>query len=46
MLYGDATWVVKEADLLRLERNDVKMIKRMGNVTLKVKKPSSELRER
>ena len=38
------TWAVKETDLLRLEDNDMRMIRSMFNVTLKDRKPSSELR--
>ena len=36
---------VKEADLLRLECNDMRMIRWMCNVTLKDRKPSSELKD-
>ena len=46
MLYGTETWAVKEADLLGLECNDMRMIRCMCNVTLKDRKPSSEMRER
>ena len=46
MLYGCEPWAVKEADLMRLKCNDMRMVRWMCNVTLKDKKPSSELRER
>jgi len=46
MLYGSETWAVKECDLQRLERNDMRMIRWICNVSLKDRKPSSELRER
>ena len=46
MLYDSETWVVKEADLLRLEHNDMRMIRWICTVTLKYRNPSSELRER
>ena len=45
MLYGSEIWGVKEADLLRLECNDTRMIRWICNVTLKDRNPSSELRE-
>ena len=44
LLYGSKTLPVKEADLLGLECNDIRMIRWMRNVTLKDRKPS-ELRE-
>ena len=37
---------MKEADLLRLEHNDMKMIRWIFNVTLKDTKPSLELKKR
>ena len=37
--------VVKDADLLRLEHNDMRMTRWMCNVTVKNRNPSSELRE-
>ena len=46
MLYGSETWAVKEEDLARLERNDMRMIRWMCNVTLKDRKSSDELRDR
>ena len=46
MLYDNKTWTVKEAELLRLGRSDMRMIRWMSNVTLKNRKSSSELRER
>ena len=45
MLYGSGTWAVKEADLLRLKRIDMRFIRWMCSVTLKDRKPSAELRE-
>lgn len=46
MLYGSETWALKESDLQRLERNDMRMIRWMCNVTLKDRKSSLELRGR
>ena len=46
MLYGSETWAVKEADILRLERNDTTMIRWVCNVILKDGNASSELGER
>ena len=37
---------VKNSDLLRLERNDMRMIRWICDVIMKDRKPSSELRER
>ena len=45
MLYDSETWAVKESDLLRLERNDMRMIRLMCNVTLSDRKAFSELKE-
>ena len=45
MLYGSETWAVKEADLLRLKHNDMRIIRWMCNITLKDRNPSSELSE-
>ena len=45
MLYGSETSAVKETDLLRLERNYMRMIRWMCCITLKDRKPSSKLRE-
>ena len=45
ILYDSETWAKKEADLLRLECNDMRMIRWMCNITLKGRKPFSELRE-
>ena len=42
MLYGSETWAAKEEDLVRLERNDMRMIRWMCNVTLKDRKSSEE----
>ena len=42
MLYGE-TWAVKECYLQRLERNDMRMIRWICNVSLKDRKPSSIL---
>ena len=39
MLYGSESLAEKEADLLRLEHNDTRMIRWMFNVTLKARKP-------
>ena len=38
MLYGSETWAVKEEDLDRLDRNDMRMIRWMCNTSLKDKK--------
>ena len=46
VLYGSETWPVKEEDLVRLERNDMRMVRWMCNVTLKDRKSSEELRDR
>ena len=46
VLYGSETWPVKEEDLARLERNDMRMVRWMCNVTLKDRKSSEELRDR
>ena len=46
MLYGSEIWAVKEEDLDRLERNDMRMIRWMCNTSLKDKKSSDELRNR
>ena len=43
MLYGSETWAVTEADLLRLEHNDMRTIRWMRIVTLKDRKPLSGL---
>ena len=45
MLYDNETRAAKEFDILRLECNDKRMIRWMCNVTLKDRKPSSELRK-
>ena len=44
MLYGSETWAVKEEDLDRLDRNDIRMIRWMYNTSLKDRKSSDELR--
>lgn len=46
MLYGSETWAVKEEDLVRLERNDMRMIRWMCNVSLRDRESSDELRSR
>ena len=47
MLYGSETWaVIKEEDLDRLDRNDMRMIRWMRNTSLKDRKSSDELRSR
>ena len=46
VLYGSETWAVKEEDLTRLERNDMRMVRWMCGVTLKDRKSSEELRDR
>ena len=46
MLYGSETWAVKEEDLDRLDRNDMRMIRWMCNTSLKDRKSSDELRSR
>ena len=46
MLYGSETWAVKEEDLDRLDRNDMRMIRWMCNTSLKDRKSSGELRSR
>ena len=32
LLYGNEVWPVKEGDVIRLEKNDVKMVRWMFNV--------------
>ncbi|XP_057312797.1 uncharacterized protein LOC130654265 [Hydractinia symbiolongicarpus] len=46
MLYGSETWAVKQEDLDRLERNDMRMVRWMCNASLRDKKSSDELRSR
>ena len=46
ILYGSETWAVKHDDLNRLERNDMRIIRWMLNVSLKGRKPSADLRYR
>ena len=46
VLYGSETWAVKEEDLTRLHRNDLRMVRRMCGVTLKDRKSSEELLDR
>ena len=46
MLYGSETWAVKDEDLDRLDRNDMRMIRWMCNTSLKDRKSSGELRSR
>ena len=36
MLYGSETWPVKEEDVIRLERNDAKMVDGCGTVGLSI----------
>ena len=46
MLYGSETWPVKEEDVVRLERNDMRMIRWMCGVSLSDKHSSQSLRAR
>jgi len=46
VLYGSETWAVKEEDLTRLEKNDMRMVRWMCGVTLKGRKSSEEFRDR
>ena len=46
MLYASETWALREEDLVRLERNDMRMIRWMCGVTLRDRKSSEELRQR
>ena len=46
VLYSSETWAVKTDDLNRLERNDMRMVRWMCNVSLKDRKSSQELRDR
>ncbi|XP_057304317.1 uncharacterized protein LOC130641512 isoform X1 [Hydractinia symbiolongicarpus] len=46
MLYGSETWAVKQEDLDRLERNDMRMVRWMCNASLRDRKSSDELRSR
>ena len=46
MLYGNETWPVKEEDVNRLERNDVKMVRWMCKVMAEDKIFAEELRTR
>ena len=45
-MYGSETWPVKAEDLSCMERNDMRMIRWMCNVTLKDRVSSSDLRKR
>ncbi|XP_057294790.1 uncharacterized protein LOC130623337 [Hydractinia symbiolongicarpus] len=44
MLYGSETWAVKQENLDRLERNDMRMVRWMCNASLRDRKSSDELR--
>ncbi|XP_057312826.1 uncharacterized protein LOC130654290 isoform X2 [Hydractinia symbiolongicarpus] len=46
MLYGSETSAVKQEDLDRLERNDMRMVRWMCNASLRDRKSSDELRSR
>ena len=46
MLYASETWALREEDLVRLERNDMRMIRWMCGVSLRDRKSSEELRQR
>ncbi|XP_057298413.1 uncharacterized protein LOC130629284 [Hydractinia symbiolongicarpus] len=46
MLYGSETWAVKQEDLDRLERNDMRMVTWMCNASLRDRKSSDDLRSR
>ncbi|XP_057314216.1 uncharacterized protein LOC130655471 [Hydractinia symbiolongicarpus] len=46
MLYGSETWAVKQEDLDRLERNDMRMVRWMCKASLRDRKSSDELRSR
>ncbi|XP_057298477.1 uncharacterized protein LOC130629336 [Hydractinia symbiolongicarpus] len=46
MLHGSETWAVKQEDLDRLERNDMRMVRWMCNASLRDRKSSDELRSR
>lgn len=46
ILYGSDTWAVKDDDLHRLERIDVRIIRWMCNMSLKDRKPYAELMDR
>ena len=46
MLYGSMTWPVKEEDIKRLERNDVRMIRWKCAVSLNDKVSILDLRNR
>ena len=46
MLYGSETWVIKKEDERRCERNEMRMVRWMCDVTLKDRKPNVELRDR
>jgi len=46
MLYGSETWPVKEEDVVRLERNDMRMIRWMCGVSLSDRHSSQALRAR
>ena len=45
MLYGSETWVIKKEDERRCERNEMRMVRWMCDVTLKDRKPNVELRD-
>ena len=46
MLCGNETWLMKKEDERRCERNIIKMVRWMCDVTLKDRKSNVELRER
>ena len=45
LLYGSETWVIKKEDERRCERNEMRMVRWMCDVTLKDRKSNVELRE-
>ena len=46
MLYGSETWPVKEEDVIKLEKNDVWMVRQMCNVRSEDRISAEELRTR
>ena len=45
-LYGSETWPVKEEDVIKLEKNDVWMVRQMCNVRSEDRISAEELRTR
>ena len=46
MLYGSETWMIKKEDERRCERNEMRMVRWVCDVTLKDRKQTVDLRDR